>query len=142
MEKFHKVRPNISKNQKVILKIVPLFLDSSKCPPICLTRSFTNCKPNDLGFFQSISRGIPIHVSLILSTAFPSSADWRMIKTSPFLDAGNPCFNEFETTSLMIKPKGMALLMSKWTSSISTLNLTALGLTPYVWKRCVARLWI
>src|SRR5262249_43085867 len=90
--------------------VVPPLRSTRRLPPSCSFSVHTSCRPSDCAVARSSPGGKPTPLSCTIRTnSFPSLC--RSISTAPPAPLGNACFKALETSSLMIKPHGIAVSM-------------------------------
>ena len=94
-----------------IRNFVPLLLSRVMVPSSCSTRLVTSCIPRVAVFLKSTSFGKPIPVSLTVSMRLSVLDGVMETVMVPSLCFGKACFKAFVTSSLMINPQGMAVVI-------------------------------
>src|SRR5207247_2430933 len=109
---------------KEISKVVSPSRRKSSFARIWLVSSRIILKPSVCPFSTSKSGGRPTPSSLTESSNCPDSEARRATRKKPARPDGKACWSALETSSLAIKPRGMAWPMCTHTGSVSVCNRT------------------
>src|SRR5918999_1395095 len=97
---------------KVSVNTVPLSRSSVRVPFSCSVNVKISCNPKVSALGKSSSLGKPIPVSDTTRVTCCAASTLRSMRISPLRPVGKACFNALQSSSLRIKPHGVALLTS------------------------------